>query len=74
MPYQFSTRIGFYILPFAFQEDDGHLSFHGVAYINLAPLLYPGGKIHLIFLTLVGYTVYSWISLSGQVECVSLIR
>uniref|UniRef100_H2YPZ9 C2 domain-containing protein n=1 Tax=Ciona savignyi TaxID=51511 RepID=H2YPZ9_CIOSA len=23
-------------------EDDGHISFHGVAYVDLAPLLYPG--------------------------------
>ena len=26
------------------KEDEGHLGFHGVAYVNLAPLLYPGGN------------------------------
>jgi len=25
------------------QDDDGSISFHGVAFVNLAPLLYPGG-------------------------------
>ena len=25
-------------------EDDTHVSFHGVVYINMAPLLYPGVK------------------------------
>ena len=25
-------------------EDEGHVSFHGVVYLDLAPLLYPGVK------------------------------
>ena len=30
---------------FILQDDDGAISFHGVAFLNLAPLLYPGGNI-----------------------------
>ena len=26
-----------------FQDEDGSISYHGVAFVNLAPLLYPGG-------------------------------
>ena len=29
---------------YLFQDEDGAISFHGVAFVNLAPLLYPGGE------------------------------
>ncbi|XP_012518672.1 PREDICTED: cilia- and flagella-associated protein 70 [Propithecus coquereli] len=33
-----------YLDPPAVTEDEGQLSFHGVAYVNMVPLLYPGVK------------------------------
>lgn len=30
-----------------FQDEDTGISYHGVAYIETAPLLYPGGKVKL---------------------------
>ena len=35
---------------YLFQDEDGALSFHGVAFVNLAPLLYPGGNSSLLFI------------------------
>ena len=32
------------------QEDEGTISFHGVALLNFAPLLYPGGNVETYLL------------------------
>ena len=40
-----------------FQDDDGSVSFHGVAFVNLAPLLYPGGITQQEFLLLILFEI-----------------
>ena len=47
---------------FILQDDEGSISFHGVAFLNLAPLLYPGGNIQISASQFVLINLPCWLS------------